>query len=89
LDGFHICFSQDPAKLDKAIQSDYQDYMQKLPPKERKVATYDNDFEDGKGQHAILITVGLNGTNWRHILIYDKNNKRIRAIKYVSGDSHS
>lgn len=89
LAGFHFCFDQDPKKLDKAIQDDYQDYIQKLPPEERKFATYDNDFEDGTGQHAVLITVGIHDTNWRHILIYDKNNKRIKVIKYVSGHSMS
>src|SRR5271170_2561455 len=82
LAGFHFCSSQDPHKLDKAIQDDYQNYIQKLPPEERRLATYDNDFEDGTGQHAILITVGIHDTNYRHVLIYDKNNKRIKKIKY-------
>jgi len=89
LTGFHFCFDQDPHKLNKTIQDDYQDYIRKLPPEEKTFATYDNDFEDGTGQHAVLITVGLNGTNWRHVLIYDKNDKRIKTIKYVSGHSAS
>lgn len=89
LEGWNFCFSQDPSKLDEMIQADYKDYIQKLPPEERNVATYDHDFEDGKGQHAIMITVGLNGINWRHMLIYDKNNKRINVIKYASGNSRS
>jgi|SRR6185369_10362134 len=89
LAGFHFCFDQDPSKLNKVIQDDYQDYILKLPPEERKYATYDNDYEDGTGQHAILITIGLNGENWRHILIYDKDNKRTKTIKYISGNSRS
>jgi hypothetical protein len=86
---WHFCFDQDPKLLGQAIVADYQDYIQKLPPEERRHATYDNDFEDGSGQHAILITVGLNGTNWRHVLIYDKAGKRIKAVKYISGHSQS
>ena len=87
--GWKLCQSQDPKYLDKAIRDDYQDYIQKLSSKEREFATYDNDFEDGTGQHAVKITIGLNGTDWEHILIYDKNDKRIKTIKYVSGNSSS
>jgi hypothetical protein len=25
----------------------------------------------------------LNGTAWNHVLIYDKDNKRVKVIKYV------
>ena len=79
-------YTHDP---DPAIVKDYQDYIQSLSSKEKKYATYDDEFEDGTGRHAVLITIGLNGTNWRHILIYDKDNKRIKTIKYVSGNSAS
>jgi hypothetical protein len=74
---------------DSAVEKDYQEYIQKLPPEEKKFATVDAWLMDATGQHAILITIGLNGTNWRHILIYDKDNKRIKIIKYVSGHSAS
>jgi hypothetical protein len=67
------------------ITKDYQDYIAKLPATERKVAGMIQFFEDGTGQHAITIVVGLKGTWWRHILIYDKGNKRINTIKYASG----
>jgi hypothetical protein len=42
-------------------------------------------FEDGTGQHAVEIRIGLDATNWRHILIYDKNDNRIKTIKYADG----
>ena len=42
-------------------------------------------FENETGQHAVQIRIGINGTSWEHILIYDKDNKRIKAIKYISG----
>ena len=38
LAGWHLRNSQDPKMLDKAIVSDYQSYIEKLPPKERKLA---------------------------------------------------
>src|SRR5271154_1033698 len=67
LAGWKLCQSQDPKYLDQAITDDYKAYIQALSPEEQKFATYDNDFEDGTGQHAVLITVGLNHTDWRHI----------------------
>jgi hypothetical protein len=85
LKGWNFCWSQDPSKLDKAIQDDYQDYIQKLPPEEKKFASYEHDFEDGTGQHAVKIVILLDGTEWSHVLIYEKDNKRIKTIKYISG----
>ncbi len=78
-------------KLDsnKAVTDNYKDYIQTLPPEERKFVAYIEYFEDGTGQHAVKITIGLNGTNWRHVLIYNKDNERIKTIKYVSGHSRS
>jgi hypothetical protein len=32
---------------------------------------------------------GLNHTHWEHVLVYNKDNKRIKTIKYVSGHSMS
>jgi hypothetical protein len=89
LKGWHLCFSQDPKYLGEAIVADYQDYIQKLPPKEKNFAYYEHDFEDGAGQHAVRIEIPLNGTWWEHVLIYDKNNKRIKTIKYSSGGYRS
>ncbi len=74
---------------DPTIVKDYQEYIQKLSPDEKSHATVDSYFEDGTGQHAVLITIGLNHTDWEHVLIYDKNNKRIKTIKYISGHSMS
>jgi hypothetical protein len=74
---------------DQTITNDYQDYIQKLPPEERKYAGGIQYFEDGTGQHAVKIEIGLNGTWWQHVLIYDKNDKRIKVIKYASGGYRS
>lgn len=78
---WHFCDS----KLDKSIRDDSRDYMQQLPSEERKVAHHTYSFEDRSGRHAIEIEIPLNGTQEKHILIYDKDNKRIRTIKYSPG----
>jgi hypothetical protein len=68
---------------DKVIEKDFQDYIQKLPSDERPYAHQFGYYKDGKGQHAVLIEVDLNGTAWNHVLFYDKDNKRTKVIKYV------
>jgi hypothetical protein len=85
LAGFHVS-SFDP---NKAITDDYKNYIQKLSPEEQKRAGPIFYYEDGTGQHAVLIKIGINGTVWEHVLIYDKNDKRIKTIKYASGNYRS
>jgi hypothetical protein len=72
--------------VDKAITADCQAYINTLPKKERELAKEFQLFcDDGKGQHAIEISIPLDGTWWKHVLIYDKTNKRVKVIKYRSG----
>ena len=68
---------------------DYQDYLQKLPSKQRGFTGALHFSEDGTGQHAVTIQIGVNGTWWVHILFYDKENKRIKVVKYKSGGYRS
>jgi hypothetical protein len=81
LEGWHFS-NLDPNKV---IAADYLDYIQKLPSSERKYAYYAHSFEDGTGKYAVQIEIPLNGTWWEHVLIYDKDNKRIKTIKYSNG----
>jgi len=72
---------------DQSIVNDYQNYIQTLSPEEKanlgpSPASY---FEDGTGQRAIRIKIGINGKEWEHILIYNKEDKRIKTIKYLAG----
>jgi hypothetical protein len=80
LAGFHAA-SKNP---DQSIVDDYQNYIQTLSPEERKYARVSGYNEDGTGQHAAIIEIDLNGTAWNHVLIYDKDNKRIKVVKYVA-----
>jgi hypothetical protein len=85
LEEWKLCWSQDSNKLNKAIVDDYQDYIQKLPAEEKKFIGPIQFFEDGTGQHAVRIEIALKGIDWAHVLIYDKENKRMRVIKYAAG----
>ena len=87
LTGFHWS-SLNNLDSNKAIDDDCKDYIHKLSPEE-SVGAGREYFEDGTGRHAIKITIGVNGKNWEHVLIYDKDNHRIYTIKYVSGHSES
>jgi hypothetical protein len=73
----------------KAITDDYQSYIQKLSPEERKFVGGIKFFEDGMGQHAVEIRIDLHGTWWKHVLIYDGNDNRIKATKYKYGNYRS
>jgi len=85
LKGWKLCQSQDPKYLDQAIRGDYQGYIQALSPEEKRNVSPTRIFEDGAEGHAVEVIIGVNGRGWRHILIYDKDSKRIRTIKYATG----
>lgn len=69
----------------QAITDDYKSYLQTLSLEERKYAGPILFYTDGTERHAVQIRIGLNGTSWEHILIYDKDDKRVKATKYISG----
>src|SRR6185369_5298444 len=78
LAGWKFCYGDNPARSNKAIEDDYQDYIKKLAPEKRSfISQVVEMYEDGTGQHAVKFRRGINGTWWEHILIYDKENKRI------------
>jgi hypothetical protein len=85
LAAWHFSFSQDPGKINKAIQDDYRAYIQKLPPEEKNYIGVVSLFEDGTGQLAIRIETNERNESWYHVLIYDKEGKRVKIIKYFSG----
>jgi uncharacterized protein YfbU (UPF0304 family) len=68
----------------QAIEKDYRDYIQNLSPEERKYVGIIHFLKDETGQHAVSIEVFENKRNasWQHALIYDKQDKRIKVIKY-------
>ncbi len=86
IEGWQIDFKSQPSQT---VQKDSQDYISKLPARERIGVGPEQWFTDGKGQHALLIVVALNGTDWGHVLIYDQNDKRVKVVKYIMGHYRS
>ena len=89
LAGWKFCYSENPIRSNKSILDDYQDYIQKLPFEKRSFFAGIDMYEDGTGQHAVRIKRGVNGTWWEHVLVYDKENKRVKVIKYKNGGYRS
>jgi hypothetical protein len=87
LTGFHKSYKV----LDQSIVNDYQNYIQNLSPKEKQnLGPYPASFfEDNTGQHAVKIEIGMDGNEWEHILVYDKDDKRVKTFKYVAGHYRS
>jgi len=81
LAGWKVDFDHQPSQT---IVNDYQDYIQKLPPKESGYVGTIFFLKDGTGKHAVSIEIFSKYTNasWHYALIYDKENTRIKAIKY-------
>jgi hypothetical protein len=80
--GFRMAAKEVP---NKTIVDDYQRYLRTLSPEEQKYAGPIIYYLDGNGQHAIKIKIGINGASWEHVLIYDKDNRRIKTVKYTTG----
>lgn len=72
-------------KVSQAITADYKSYIDQLPNKERKYVCDVSFFENDYGQHAVAIEVALSGVWVEHVLIYDKDDKRVKTIKYGNG----
>lgn len=71
--------------LDKVVIIDYNVYIEALPPAERAGVADVRSFADDTGQHAVAITVNGKDGAWMHVLVYDKQNKRLRVSKQAQG----
>jgi hypothetical protein len=89
LTGWKFCYRDNPARSNKAIEDDCQDYIKTLAPEKRSFTSTIEMYEDGTGQHAVKIRRGVNGTWWEHVLIYDRDNKRIKVYKFPNGGYRS
>ncbi|HTB85791.1 MAG TPA: hypothetical protein VK742_19260 [Candidatus Sulfotelmatobacter sp.] len=72
------------------LKGDYQDFIEKIPPVGPKGSYISPIFiyEDMTGQHAVNFEYfKINRDVWNYYLFYDKNNKRIKVIKYYLGHS--
>ncbi len=69
----------------KAIDNDFQSYLRTLSLDQRKSMGGLQYLTDGNGQHAIKFETGQHGTSWGHVLIYDREDKRVRVSTFVAG----
>ena len=67
------------------VATDYNEYIEKLPKAERPGVSDVKYYVDGTGRYAVAVLVNVGDTQWTHLLIYDKQNKRTGVTKYVAG----
>ena len=83
LAGWKVDFQHEP---DRAVLSDYQQYMQQLLLNKNLYANPDIALylSDGTGRHAINVEVFVKGKNasWHYAIIYDNNNRRVSVTKF-------
>jgi hypothetical protein len=75
--------------LDKVVIDDYQDFIGNEHLDLFGAIT--GFFEDSTGRHAVEFQAFPPGKNatWNYVLIYDKENKKVKVIKYGYRKFHS
>ena len=84
LAGWQMDFSIPP--IDHLFEKDWQEYILTLSPGEQQYTHIDSIYKNATGQHAVKIEIDVDGKDcWYHVLFYDKENKRVRVVKYFFG----
>ena len=83
----------DPA-VPETIKQDATSFFQTLSEQERSWWVNQGDFaarywEDGTGQHAVVLQCPHDGEAWYYALIYDRSNRRINTLKYSTTSTMS
>jgi hypothetical protein len=76
------------AAVPETTKQDVQAFIRTLPPIERFYSAEDYHmtyWEDGVGQHAVVLHTPHDGEYWRYALIYDHGSKRVKVLKYSTG----
>ena len=74
--------------IPKTIRQDVQAFIRTLSGQEKYDTEADFNelyWEDGTGQHAVVFNVPHDGEHWHYALIYDRNNRRVKVLKYSTG----
>jgi hypothetical protein len=79
-DDFAVPSDQHHYHLDKAITHDYQVYI--ANNKLDLIGAIRGFYEDGTGQSAVEFEAERGHSYWRFVLIYNKDNKRIKTVKF-------
>ena len=67
------------------VVTDYNDYIEKFPKAERPGVSDVKYYVDDTGRNAVAVLVVAEGTQWTHLLVYDRTNRRTSMTKFVSG----
>jgi len=67
------------------VVTDYNVYIEKLPKAERPGVSDVKYYVDGTGRNAVAVLVNVGDTQWTHLLVYDKQDKRTGVTKFVDG----
>ncbi len=65
------------------VVTDYNEYIEKLPKAERPGVSNVKYYVDNMGRNAVAVLVNVNDTQWTHLLVYDKQNKRTGVTKFA------
>ena len=75
-------------EVPETIKQDARAFFQTLPKVERICSDQSYDvsyYEDGAGQHAVVLQTSHDGEHWHYALVYGPNNRRIKLLKYSTG----
>jgi hypothetical protein len=67
------------------VVTDYNEYIEKLPKAERPGVSDVKYYVDRTGRNAVAVLVIVGDTQWTHLLVYDKQDKRTGVTKFVAG----
>lgn len=81
LAGWQKAYKEEPSQ---AIEKDYRDFIQKLQSEGKGQAQVTGYYKNESGQHLINIEIFEHDKNasWQYALVYDKDDKRVKMIKY-------
>jgi hypothetical protein len=68
-----------------AVVADYNEYIEKLPKAERPGVSNVKYYVDDMERNAVAVLVYVGNTQWTHLVVYDKQNKRAGVTKFVAG----
>ncbi len=80
------------APVPEVIKQDARAYFQTMPAHDRREATNDYAVDcrtDGGGQYAVVLYSPEDGEHWNYALIYDRDGRRLKVLKYSTGSYHS
>lgn len=74
-------------QLSKTISDDYRGFVNALPSDERALVDRANTFcySNTNGKHAVRFEIPLHGNWTQHVVIYNKNDKRLKTFRYNRG----